>query len=58
MSIKKVGDGFTPVADVGDVAFLRGNGHATTGGEKEEEGKNRKVLIVGNGMEVWCVGGS
>jgi WD repeat-containing protein 6 len=43
MEIKKRGDVFTSVADVGDVAFLR-------------SGENsNKVLVVGNGMEVWNV---
>lgn len=44
VKIRKVGDAFTPVADVGDVACLRSG--------REE----RKVLVVGNGMEVWKVG--
>lgn len=42
LDIKKIGDAFTPVADVGDVASL---GYDEWG----------KVLVVGNGMEVWKV---
>jgi len=37
VQIKKAGDKFTSTADVGDLAVLR----------------DRKVLVVGNGMEVW-----
>jgi hypothetical protein len=43
LDIKKIGDAFTPVADVGDVASLVVDNH---GG---------KILVVGNGMEVWEV---
>lgn len=49
VDIKKIGDTFTSVADVGDVAVLRGG---KVGG-RDSEGK--KVLLVGNGMEVWNV---
>lgn len=44
VGIEKKGDVFTSIADVGDVAFL--------GGSRKE----KKVLVVGNGMEVWDVG--
>ena len=59
--IEKTGDVFTPVADVGDVACLRsGQGTTEKGNENEseieDEDKKAKVLIVGNGMEVWNVG--
>lgn len=43
LDIEKIGDAFTPVADVGDVASLAVDSH---GG---------KILVVGNGMEVWEV---
>lgn len=43
--VEKMGDVFTAVADVGGVEVLRGEG----------EGEGRKVLVVGNGMEVWNV---
>ena len=43
LDIKRIGDAFTPVADVGDVASLAVDNH---GG---------KILVVGNGMEVWKV---
>jgi len=45
VEIKEKGDVFTSVADVGDVAFLRGG----------ERGEGNKVIVVGNGMEVWKV---
>jgi WD40 repeat protein len=47
MELKKVGDVFTSVADAGDVAAFRGGGSAG----------DSKVLIVGNGMEVFSVSG-
>lgn len=47
VQIKKVGDSFTAVADVGDVCCLQSGG----------EGTGKKVLIVGNGMEAWRVCG-
>lgn len=49
--IRKTGDIFTPVADVGDVACLRSG--RPTASDRDCDGK---VLIVGNGMEVWSVG--
>ena len=42
--VNKIGDAFTSVADVGDIAFLK------------VEGEAKKVLVVGNGMEVFEVG--
>lgn len=45
--LRKVGDTFTSVADVGDVAVLRDRDALTAGGPK--------VLVVGNGMEVFTV---
>ncbi|KAF8852813.1 WD40 repeat-like protein [Acephala macrosclerotiorum] len=45
IGIENLGDRFTSVADVGDMAVLR-NGN---------EGAEQKILIVGNGMEVWKV---
>jgi len=44
-SIKMVGDVFTSVADVGDLAVLRG-------GSKSET-DSTKILVVGNGMEIF-----
>jgi hypothetical protein len=44
MSIRKVGDAFTSVADVSDLATL-----------STKEGDPRKVLVMGNGMEVYDV---
>jgi WD40 repeat protein len=50
--IRKTGDVFTPVADVGDIACLQ------SGRKRLGDGtQSGKVLIVGNGMEVWNVGG-
>jgi WD40 repeat protein len=49
IEFRKVGDVFTSVADVGDVAPL-GNGVSDRG---EKGGK--KVLVVGNGMEVFAI---
>jgi len=46
VELERVGDVFTSVADVGDLAVLR-NGVEGDGG--------RKVLVVGNGMDVWGV---
>lgn len=46
MGMKKVGDSFTSVADIGDVAILLEGDSERTGG---------KVLVVGNGMEVFDV---
>jgi WD40 repeat protein len=43
--IDKVGDVHTCVADVGDIAIMRNQSAAKKG----------KVLVVGNGMEVWDV---
>jgi hypothetical protein len=45
VQIRKVGDKFTSIADVGDLAVLRDG----------EEGATGKVLVVGNGMEVWGI---
>ncbi|RDW73299.1 hypothetical protein BP6252_07206 [Coleophoma cylindrospora] len=45
--IRKVGDVFTSIADVGDMAILRG------GGDSADE---KKIVVVGNGMDVWRVG--
>lgn len=42
VQLKKTGEAFTPVADVGDVVAL---------------GLDSRVLVVGNGMEVWKVAG-
>ncbi|KAH8650525.1 WD40-repeat-containing domain protein [Tricladium varicosporioides] len=49
IDIKMIGHTFTSIADVGDVAVLR---RGKVGG-RDNEGK--KVLLVGNGMEVWNV---
>jgi WD40 repeat protein len=43
LNIKKIGNVFTPVADVGDVAAFKAS--SSPG----------KVLIVGNGIEVWKI---
>ncbi|PQE32662.1 WD domain-containing protein [Rutstroemia sp. NJR-2017a WRK4] len=40
ISIETVGDGFTSVSDIGDLAVL-------------DEGKGTKAVIVGQGMDVW-----
>jgi WD40 repeat protein len=45
LHIKKVGDAFTPVADVGDAAALASGSNS------------KKLLIVGNGMEFWTIFG-
>ncbi|RDW87487.1 hypothetical protein BP5796_03181 [Coleophoma crateriformis] len=45
--IRKVGDVFTSIADVGDMAILRGGGDSADG---------KKIVVVGNGMDVWRVG--
>jgi WD40 repeat protein len=45
VNIEKVGDVHTCVADVGDIANLRNNSKTKKG----------KILVVGNGMEVWDV---
>jgi WD40 repeat protein len=42
LDLKKIGEAFTPVADVGDVVAL---------------GLTNRVLVVGNGMEVWKIAG-
>jgi WD40 repeat protein len=42
VQLKKTGEAFTPVADVGDVVAL---------------GLTNRVLVVGNGMEVWKISG-
>lgn len=44
VQISKAGDVFTTVADVGDLSILKGG----------ESGK-RKVVVVGNGIEVWDI---
>lgn len=45
LGIKMMGDAFTPVADVGDLAILRDG----------REGRDATVLVVGNGMEAYRV---
>jgi WD40 repeat protein len=45
LSLEKIGEAFTPVADIGDVSALEVN---------NEWGK---VLVVGNGMETWKITG-
>jgi len=47
--LRKKGDMFTSVADVGDIAVIR---NGDTLGEEMP-----KVLVVGNGMEVFTVAG-
>jgi WD40 repeat protein len=47
VELKEIGDTFTSVADVGDVALLRDGA--------EGAGTARKILVVGNGMEVFSV---
>ncbi|CAG8971441.1 hypothetical protein HYALB_00002024 [Hymenoscyphus albidus] len=51
--IRNSGDVFTSVADVGDLAVLGGGG----GRGDDSVGVGERVLVVGNGMEVWGVGG-
>jgi WD repeat-containing protein 6 len=45
LSLEKIGEAFTPVADIGDVSAL----------EVNDEWGN--VLVVGNGMEIWKITG-
>ncbi|KAJ5041570.1 uncharacterized protein L3040_005150 [Drepanopeziza brunnea f. sp. 'multigermtubi'] len=44
LQISKTGDVFTSVADVGDLSVLRNDGSG-----------RRRVLVVGNGIEIWCI---
>ncbi len=50
LHITKIGDGFTAIADVGDMSALHGIKDENEAGET-----GAKVLIVGNGMEVWSI---
>ncbi|KUJ18744.1 WD40 repeat-like protein, partial [Mollisia scopiformis] len=51
VNIQNPSDEFTSVADIGDVVFLRArNNHV-------HESQEQKVLIVGNGMEIWKLPG-
>ncbi|KAJ8058931.1 hypothetical protein OCU04_011916 [Sclerotinia nivalis] len=58
VDIEMLGDEFTAVSDIGDVAMICGTdgiGNANGGGNGNEKGA--KAVIVGNGMEIWGFGG-
>ncbi|CZR56029.1 related to WD repeat protein WDR6 [Phialocephala subalpina] len=55
VGIENTSDRFTSVADVGDMAVLRNGAGDVGDSEAGDELREQKILIVGNGMEVWKV---